>query len=67
MEKLDLTQIIRPKQCFCHVPAAELKKWAIKRYCEQHSTLGLLVSTDGPHDIVERMCVPSSRQNVKNS
>jgi len=43
-------QLVHPKQCFCHVPKEELKKWAVKRYCDHSSTMELLASTRDPHE-----------------
>ena len=39
-----------PTRCFCQFPSEELKKWARKRFCEHHSTIELLSSTDDVHE-----------------
>jgi len=45
-----------PKHCFCQVPLEDLKKWAIKRYKEDYSTLELLKQTNDPHE-QEVICI----------
>jgi hypothetical protein len=43
-------EFIHPTHCFCQFSAAELRKWAEKRYIEQHPTIELLQSSDDPHE-----------------
>ncbi len=50
MEFLSHEHWKNPSRCFCQLPSEELKKWAIKRYCEHHSTMELLSSTSDPYE-----------------
>lgn len=50
MNNSSYSHLIHPQYCFCHVSRGELKKWAIKHYCEHYSTIDLLASTNDPHE-----------------
>lgn len=50
MENSLYKHLFHPQHCFCHVPSDELKKWAVKHYCEHYSTVDLLESTNDPHE-----------------
>ena len=50
MKNSSYNHLIHPQHCFCHVSRDELKKWAIKHYCEHYSTVDLLASTNDPHE-----------------
>ena len=41
---------VHPKHCFCQVPDNKLKKWAIKRFKDNISTIELLNQTDSDEE-----------------